>query len=139
MKHQTRWRVEKPPGSARPIWTSPTGYGATTADAAIDAGLRAYMLRVYNWMASGLLLTGIVAYFIAHNAEVAKLFWTTSRGARGFWIEGGQLAFPIDEFTIAGNLLDMLAAVDAVASDLVYDQAIVSPSFRVAEMTVSGS
>ncbi|MDQ2859048.1 MAG: TldD/PmbA family protein [Candidatus Eremiobacteraeota bacterium] len=64
---------------------------------------------------------------------------TYSRGARGFWIEGGQLAYPIDEFTIAGNLLEMLAAVDAVASDLVYDQPIVSPSFRVAEMTVSGS
>jgi uncharacterized protein len=39
---------------------------ATTA-AVLDAGLRAYMLRVYNWMASGLLLTGIVAYAIAHT------------------------------------------------------------------------
>jgi len=36
--------------------------------AAIDTGLRAYMLRVYNWMASGLVLTGIVSYLIAHTA-----------------------------------------------------------------------
>ncbi|MFM8613181.1 MAG: BAX inhibitor (BI)-1/YccA family protein, partial [Alphaproteobacteria bacterium] len=43
-----------------------TGWGRPVAAdaAAIDAGLRAYMLRVYNWMASGLLVTGIVAYVI---------------------------------------------------------------------------
>jgi PmbA protein len=63
---------------------------------------------------------------------------TYSRGARGFAIEGGELAYPIDEFTIAGNLTEMLAAVDRVGGDLVFDQPIVAPSFRVAEMTVSG-
>ena len=40
---------------------------SATSSAVLDAGLRAYMLRVYNWMASGLLLTGIVAYAIAHT------------------------------------------------------------------------
>lgn len=64
---------------------------------------------------------------------------TYSRGARGFAIERGELAYPIDEFTIAGNLVTMLAAVDAVASDLVFDQGIVAPSLRIAEMTVSGN
>ena len=64
---------------------------------------------------------------------------TYSRGARGFLIEGGELAGAIDEFTIAGNLREMLGAIDAVADDLVFDQGIVAPSFRVAEMTVSGS
>lgn len=63
---------------------------------------------------------------------------TYSRGARGFWIENGERAYPIDEFTIAGNLVEMLAALDAVASDLRFDAGIVSPSFRVADMTVSG-
>jgi PmbA protein len=63
---------------------------------------------------------------------------TYSRGARGYYIENGEIAYPIDEFTIAGNLTTMLGGVDAVASDLVFDQAIVAPSFRVAEMTVSG-
>ena len=63
---------------------------------------------------------------------------TYSRGARGFLIEGGELAGPIDEFTIAGNLREMLGAIDAVASDLIFDQGIVAPSFRVAEMTISG-
>ncbi len=64
---------------------------------------------------------------------------TYSRGARGFLIEGGEIAYALDEFTIAGALPDMLAGIDAVASDLVFDQPIVAPSFRVAEMTVSGS
>jgi len=64
---------------------------------------------------------------------------TYSRGARGFAIENGERAYPIDEFTIAGNLLEMLAGIDRVASDLVFDSSIVAPSFRVAEMTVSGT
>ena len=62
-----------------------------------------------------------------------------SRGARGFMIENGELAYPIDEFTVAGSFPDMLAAVDAVASDLRFDGSTVSPSFRVAEMTISGN
>ncbi len=62
-----------------------------------------------------------------------------SRGARGFMIENGELSYPIDEFTVAGNFGDMLAAVDAVANDLRFDSPVVSPSFRVAEMTISGS
>jgi PmbA protein len=64
---------------------------------------------------------------------------TYSRGARGFFIEGGELAYPIDEFTIAGRYTEMLAGVDAVANDLRFDSAVVSPSFRIAEMTVSGN
>ncbi|PZR58931.1 MAG: hypothetical protein DLM50_02530 [Candidatus Meridianibacter frigidus] len=64
---------------------------------------------------------------------------TYSRGAHGFYIEGGERAYPIDEFTIASTFAEMLASIDAVASDLVFDSSIASPSFRVAEMTVSGN
>jgi hypothetical protein len=53
--------------------TYPRASAATTA-AVLDAGLRAYMLRVYNWMASGLLLTGIVAYAIA-NTDLINAFY----------------------------------------------------------------
>jgi PmbA protein len=62
-----------------------------------------------------------------------------SRGARGMAIERGELAYPIDEFTISGKLPEMLAAIDAVANDLRFDGSITAPSFRVAEMTVSGT
>jgi PmbA protein len=64
---------------------------------------------------------------------------TYSRGARGFFVEGGELAYPIDEFTIAGQYTEMLAGIDAVANDLRFDAPVVSPSFRIAEMTVSGN
>jgi len=64
---------------------------------------------------------------------------TYSRGARGFMIENGELTYPIDEFTVAGNFPDMLAALDAVANDLRFDGSTVSPSFRIADMTVSGN
>ncbi len=64
---------------------------------------------------------------------------TYSRGARGFFIENGELAYPIDEFTVAGQYPEMLAGIDAVASDLQFDAPVVSPSFRVAELTVSGN
>lgn len=63
---------------------------------------------------------------------------TYSRGARGFYIENGEVAYPIEEFTIAGSFPEMLAGIDAVANDLRFDAGVVSPSFRVAEMTVSG-
>ncbi len=64
---------------------------------------------------------------------------TYSRGARGFQIENGELAYPIEEFSIAGTFPAMLAGIDAVANDLRFDSTVVSPSFRVAEMTVSGN
>lgn len=63
---------------------------------------------------------------------------TYSRGARGYFIENGEIAYPIEEFTVAGSFPDMLAGIDAVASDLRFDAGVVSPSFRVAEMTISG-
>ncbi|MGZ3519454.1 MAG: TldD/PmbA family protein [Vulcanimicrobiaceae bacterium] len=64
---------------------------------------------------------------------------TYSRGARGFYIENGELAYPIDEFTVASTFGEMLAGVDAVAEDLRFDGNVVSPSFRIAEMTISGN
>lgn len=67
-------------------WTQPSqGWGRTAGvdAAAIDAGLRAYMLRVYNWMASGLALTGIVAYVIANTPGVSELFYQVVRTPRG--------------------------------------------------------
>jgi PmbA protein len=63
---------------------------------------------------------------------------TYSRGARGFLIENGERAHPVDEFTVAGNLLEMLAGLDGIANDLRFDGTIVSPSFRISEMTISG-
>jgi len=62
--------------------TYPGASRATAATAVLDEGLRAYMLRVYNWMASGLLLTGIVAYVIA-NTDAINAFYPIVQTASG--------------------------------------------------------
>jgi PmbA protein len=80
----------------------------------------------------GVLVTDTIGFATEHASG------TYSRGARGFFIENGEIAYPIEEFTIAGTFPQMLAGLDAVANDLRFDAAVVSPSFRVAEMTVSG-
>ena len=61
--------------------TVQAGYAAA-GSAALDAGLRAYMLRVYNWMASGLVLTGIIAYAVA-NTSLINLFYHQVETAQG--------------------------------------------------------
>jgi PmbA protein len=61
-----------------------------------------------------------------------------SRGAAGLWIEGGEIAHAVEEITIAGNLGEMLASIDAVADDLQWLGRVASPSLRVARMTVAG-
>jgi len=62
-----------------------------------------------------------------------------SRGAVGLWIEGGKILHPVEEVTIAGNLADMLAAIDAIGSDLLWLGRIASPSLRIASMTIAGT
>ncbi|MDE8345863.1 MAG: Bax inhibitor-1/YccA family protein [Acidocella sp.] len=47
--------------------TAQAGYAASGSTALLDQGLRSYMLKVYNWMASGLVLTGLVAFGISHS------------------------------------------------------------------------
>ena len=62
-----------------------------------------------------------------------------SRGAAGLWIEGGEITHPVEEITIAGNLADMLGAIDAVGSDLAWLGRIASPSLRIANMMIAGA
>ena len=66
--------------------------GAAADGAALDTGLRAYMLRVYNWMTSGLLLTGIVAYGIA-NTSLIQLFYREVATPRGMAVALTMLGY----------------------------------------------
>ena len=61
-----------------------------------------------------------------------------SRGATGLWIRGGELAFPVSEVTIAGNLKDMMMGLEAVGSDLEFRGSVASPTLKIGEMTVAG-
>ncbi|GAB0113466.1 Bax inhibitor-1/YccA family protein [Acidisoma sp. C75] len=61
------------------------GASVAAPAAVVDAGLRAYMLRVFNWMASGLLLTGIVAFGIA-STDAINILYPTVQSAQGFLV-----------------------------------------------------
>lgn len=61
-----------------------------------------------------------------------------SRGANGLWIRGGELAEPVHEATVSGNLLEMLQGIDAVGDDLDRCGPIGAPTLRFRELTVSG-
>ena len=61
-----------------------------------------------------------------------------SRGAAGFWIEGGEIAYPVSEVTVASNLKQMLPRLIA-ANDLEFRTGIDAPTLRIDGMTVAGS
>jgi PmbA protein len=61
-----------------------------------------------------------------------------SRGAAGFWVEGGELAFPVHEITIAGNLKEMYERITAVGADVDRRGGIQTGSILIAEMTIAG-
>lgn len=61
-----------------------------------------------------------------------------SRGAEGIWIENGKLAYPVQECTVAGNVLTILNSISMMGNDLEFRGAINSPTFKVEQLMVSG-
>ena len=62
-----------------------------------------------------------------------------SQGAAGLWIENGELAYPVEEITIASNLKDMYQNISAIGNDLVFRSASAAPTLRIEGMTIAGS
>jgi PmbA protein len=62
-----------------------------------------------------------------------------SQGAAGLWIENGELAYPVEEITIAGNLKDMYQNISAIGNDLHFRSASAAPTLRIEGMTIAGS
>jgi PmbA protein len=62
-----------------------------------------------------------------------------SQGASGMWIENGEIAYPVEEITIAGNLKDMYKNIVAIGNDLVFRGASAAPTLRVEGMTIAGA
>jgi uncharacterized protein len=75
-----------------PDYRTYTGARVGQTEAVLDAGLRAYMLRVYNWMASGLVLTGVVAFAIA-NTSLLDAFYPVQETAFGLHRVASPLAW----------------------------------------------
>ena len=62
-----------------------------------------------------------------------------SRGASGFWVENGELAYPVDEITIAGNLRQMFLALEAVGREVDPRSHVRTGPMLIGSMTVAGS
>ena len=62
-----------------------------------------------------------------------------SQGASGLWIENGELAFPVEEITIAGNLKDMYKNIVAIGNDLEFRSSSAAPTIRVEGMMIAGA
>jgi len=61
-----------------------------------------------------------------------------SRGAAGYWVEDGEVRFPVEEITIAGNLRQMFGAIVAIGSDVVTRSGRSCGSILVESMTIAG-
>ena len=61
-----------------------------------------------------------------------------SRGASGFWIEDGEIAFPVKGLTIAGTASEMLNGIDMLGNDLDLNRSFTAPTIKISEMQIGG-
>jgi PmbA protein len=88
--------------------------------------------EIIHSLRSGLYVTELIGFGV--NIVTGDY----SRGAAGLWIENGELAYPVSEITIAGNLTDMLQQIEVVGNDLEFRGSTAAPTLMIKEMTISG-
>jgi PmbA protein len=125
---------------ARRLGMTSTGNAARDA-AGISVGASNFYLvpgtytpaEIIGSVKSGLYLTELIGF------GVNLLTGDYSRGAVGLWIENGELTYPVEEITIAGNLNDMLRHIDMVGNDLVFRGRTAAPTLKIGRMTIAGN
>jgi len=125
--------------AARKLGLSSTGHASrgtggppspSTTNLYLEPG-RQSPAELIREIGQGLLVTEMI------GTGVNLLTGDYSRGAAGFWIERGEIAYPVSEITVAGNLKDMFLALTA-AADLVFRAAVNAPTLMIEGMTVAG-
>jgi PmbA protein len=127
--------------SARKLSRESTGSAARGGGAGVGAGTTNFILQpgtdsneaIVKATKRGLYVTEMMGF--GFNAVTGDF----SRGAGGFWIENGELAFPVSEVTISLNIDQLWQSVDAIGSDLDLRTSTAAPTIRVAKMTVAGA
>ncbi len=102
----------------------------SNANVALTQGTRSRE-ELMREMGTGLLITSML------GASINSTTGDYSRGASGFWIEGGEIAYPVNECTVAGNLRDMLMRLTP-ANDARAHLSVVVPSLLVEGLTLAG-
>ncbi|MGA8154423.1 MAG: TldD/PmbA family protein [Terriglobales bacterium] len=77
-----------------------------------------------------------VTEFLGHGANLVTGDY--SRGASGMWISGGELAYPVEEITVAGNLKEIFFNITEIGNDLEFRGAMACPTIRIDGLTVGG-
>jgi len=88
--------------------------------------------QIIKSVEKGLLLTGTIGQGLVPTTG------DISRGAFGLWIEKGEIAYPVAEITISGNLGQLLKGIEMVGNDLEFKDSTVAPTVKIAEMTIGG-
>jgi len=117
--------------SARKLGLEPTGNAGGVHNLIVEPGdqdLKA-LLRT---MGKGLLITELIGF------GVNQVTGDYSRGASGYWVENGEIRFPVEEITVAGNLREMYRQIVAVANDVDTRNNIRTGSVLIENMTVAG-
>ena len=84
-------------------------------------------------MDTGLLVTELIGF------GVNTVTGDYSRGATGFWVDNGEIAYPVEEITVAGNLKNMFQELVATGNDVDARGNIRSGSILIGNMTVAGN
>ncbi|HKJ88709.1 MAG TPA: metalloprotease PmbA [Gammaproteobacteria bacterium] len=117
--------------SARKLGMETTGHAGGVHNLFLLPGQRDPQ-ELLRELGTGLLVTELI------GMGVNNVTGDYSRGAAGFWVENGEVAYPVEEITIAGNLKDMFKGIVAVGSDLELRGNVSAPSVLIGEMTVAG-
>ena len=118
--------------SARKLGMQTTGNGGGAHNLFVAPGSDDFDALVRR-MGRGLIVTELLGHGINY------LTGDYSRGAAGFWVENGQIAHPVEEITVAGNLRDMLLGIQAVGSDVHRRGAKQTGSLLIDRMTIAGT
>jgi PmbA protein len=118
--------------SARKLGMQTTGNAGGVHNLIIDNGKPMDFNAMLKKMDKGLLVTELMGH------GVNSVTGDYSRGASGYWIENGEICYPVEEITIAGNLKQMLSGISAIGNDIVVRGSKQSGSILIGHMTIAG-
>ena len=119
--------------SGRKMGMQSTGHAGGIHNWLVKPNLTGGLIALLRQMGTGLLVTDVM------GQGVNIVTGDYSRGAAGFWVENGEIQYPVAEITIAGQLQDMLKNIVAVADDIEHRSNIQTGSILLDKMKISGN
>ena len=118
--------------SAKKLGMKTTGNAGGAHNLTLAPTVKDDFVAMLKRMGTGLLVTDLIGHGI--NTVTGDY----SRGASGYWVEGGVIAYPVEEITIAGNLKDMFMGIAAVGQDVITRGSTTTGSVLIERMTIAG-